>query len=60
MKSSKDRLKGMGLVVNAEEESPESVYCLYLSSKILLFSLEGKDDSTGRSGREEKSLKSHS
>ena len=50
----------MGLVVNAEEESPESVYCLYLSSKILLFSLEGKDDSTGRSGREEKNLKSHS
>ena len=50
----------MGLVVNAEEESPESVYCLYLASKILLFSLEGKDDRTGRSRREEKNLKSYS
>lgn len=34
-------------MVNAVEESPESVYCLYLSSKILPFSLEGKDDRTG-------------
>lgn len=49
----------MGLVVNTEEESPESVSCLYLSSKILPFSTEGKEDRMGRSGRE-KNLKSHS
>ena len=56
---SKDGLKEMGQVANAEGKRPESVYCWYWSGEILPFPLEGKGSRTGRDGRQGKNLRSH-